>query len=298
MTDNFKIHGSVEKDFTKVPKSLIRNKSLSCEARIILEFMIDLTGDFSVNERGMASILGISVFKVGKAISELENAGYISKRMIMNKTRFAGWFWDISVTPKFSNSAPHLNFSDTEKSDTKIPDAKISDTEKSDTNFSYPTDQVYIKDLKDIRPIDTRIKKDNTVLKKTEESTRTTTVLPLNQGGESIISSGEVNIYQAFNRFCEVYPRLGEREQAQAAFFMIPDISNICWKIVNSVEWFETGKRWDDWKTGQKNVFCPQAAKFLTRGDWKEFLKSDRPLSFEERMDALFSDEESEYEAN
>ena len=108
----------------------------------------------------------------------------------------------------------------------------------------------------------------------------------------------KVNIYQAFNRFCEVYPRLGEREQAQAAFFMIPDISNICWKIVNSVEWFETGKRWDDWKTGQKNVFCPQAAKFLTRGDWKEFLKSDRPLSFEERMDALFSDEESEYEAN
>ena len=136
MNSNFKIHGIVEKDFTKVPKTIIRDTSMSSDAKVILEFLIDLTGDFSINERGLASLLGISLFKVGKAIGELEKAGYISKRMVMNKTRFAGWFWDISVTPIFKSDSTHLNFSDTEISDTKISDTKISDTDFSDTNFS------------------------------------------------------------------------------------------------------------------------------------------------------------------
>ena len=298
MNSNFKIHGAVEKDFIKVPKTIIRDTSMSSDAKVILEFLIDLTGEFSINERGLSSLLGISLFKVGKAIGELEKAGYISKRMVMNKNRFAGWFWDISVTPIFKSDSTHLNFSDTEISDTNFSDTKISDTDFSDTNFPYLTDQVYIKDRKDTRPTDTRLKEEKTNGDKTEEREFAPILTPLNQSGERIISSGEVNTIQAFNRFCEVYPNVGDRNQAQAAFFNIPDINKICWQIVNSVEWFEKTKRWDDWRTGQKNVVCPQAAKFLKRGDWQQFLKSGNTMSFKERLDALLPDEEEEYETN
>lgn len=298
MNSNFKIHGTVEKDFTKVPKAIIRDTSMSSDAKVILEFLIDLTGEFSINERGLSSLLGISLFKVGKAIGELEDAGYISKRMVMNKSRFAGWFWDVSATPIFKSESTHLNFSDTKISDTNFSDTKFQDTNFSDANFSYPTDQVYIKDQKDTRPTDTRLKEEKTVSNETEESVFAPILTPLNQSGERIISSGEVNTIQAFNRFCEVYPNVGDRNQAQAAFLNIPDINKICWQIVNSVEWFEKTKRWDDWTTGQKNVVCPQAAKFLKRGDWQQFLKSGNTMSFKERLDALLPDEEEEYETN
>lgn len=298
MNSNFKIHGTVEKDFTKVPKTIIRDTSMSSDAKVILEFLIDLTGEFSINERGLASLLGISLFKVGKAIGELEKAGYISKRMVMNKTRFAGWFWDISVTPIFKSDSTHLNFSDTEISDTNFSDTKISDTDFSDTNFPYPTDQVYIKDRKDTRPTDTRLEEEKTVSNETEESVCSPIIPPLNQSGEKIISSGEVNTVQAFNRFCEVYPNLGDRNSAQAAFFAIPDIDKICWQIANSVEWFMKTKRWDEWVTGQKNVACPQATKFLKRGDWQQYLKSGATISKSERRLAILSQESQNYEIN
>lgn len=298
MIDNYKVHGTVDKEFTKVPKAIIRDKSISADARIILAFLIDLTGEFSINERGLASLLGISLFKVGKAISQLENAGYISKRMLLNKNKFAGWFWDISVSPIFKSDNTHLNFSDTENSDTNFSDTNYSDTnfsnaDFSDTNFTDAENQVYIKDRKDTRPIDVRPKEEETKREKTEESSVSAPLLtPLIQSGESVISSGELTVNQAFNRFCEIYPRLGDRKQAQAAFFEIPDISNICWKIVQSVEWFEKLRRWDDWDTGQKNKYCPQAVKFLQREDWQEYMKSEGTIPLREHLDQLFPDEE------
>ena len=89
-----------------------------------------------------------------------------------------------------------------------------------------------------------------------------------------MLSQADVTVEQAFNRFCEVYPNLGDKNLARASFLAIPDIGNICHQIVNSVEWFEQSGKWDNWQTGQKNVSCPRASKFLNRGDWQEYMKS------------------------
>ena len=105
----------------------------------------------------------------------------------------------------------------------------------------------------------------------------------------AIISQADAMVEQAFNKFCEVYPKLGDRNQAHEAFVAIPDIHNICWKIVQSVEWFEKSRRWDNWSTHQKNVSCPWASKFLQRGDWQEYMKSGdaKPDLLKERMKQL-----------
>ena len=295
MAENFKIHGAVGDNFTKVPKALVRNKSISSDAKIILEFLIDLTGDFSVNERGLSSILGISLFKVGNAINELETAGYIRKQRVMNGTKFAGWSWDISAFPIFRSNLSDTEKSDLKNSDTNNSDLKNSDTEKSDTNFPYLTDQLYIKDRKDTRPTDTRLKEEKTEEEETEERERALTPPPLNQSGESIISSADVNTIQAFNRFCEVYPIHGNRAQMQAAFFSVPDISNICWQIVNSVEWFMKSGKWDNWQTGQKNVSCPGAVKFIKEGYWQDYLKSGATMSRREQLSVLLSEGNKAY---
>ena len=288
MTENFKIHGAVDKDFTKVPKSVIRDKSLSSDAKVILAFMIDLTGDFHVNERGLSTILGISEFKIRNAVNELEVAGYIRRKRVMNGNKFAGWFWEISVIPTVSDTT-HSNYSCVRNSGAKNSRVTDSSAKNSDAKFSGVTNQRYIKDRKDTRPTDIRLKEEETKGEETEESVCTLTLTPISTSGESIISQQELNITQAFNRFCEVYPNLGDRDQARAAFFAIPDIDKICHQIVNSVEWFEKSKRWDNWTTGQKNVACPKAVKFLKQGDWRQFLNSGEFMSEEERIMAALN---------
>lgn len=304
MTDNFKIYGSVDKEFTKVPKVLIRCKSISCEARIILAFLIDLTGNFNINEHGLSTILGITEYKVKRAVIELETAGYICRRRyrIMNGAKFGGWFWDISAYPIFK--------SDIQRVENQLVENQMSEIQPVENRFeNQPVENQlsenqlvenspYIKDRKDTRPTDKRLKEEETIREETGEREFALTPTPINQSGESIFSSGDVNSHQAFNRFCEVYPRLGDRAQAEAAFFAIPDINNICWQITNSVEWFEKIKRWDDWNTGQKNTYCPQAVKFLKRGDWQEFMKSDATMPIKDRLDAILPDEEDDYEIN
>lgn len=287
---NYKITGSVEKDYTKVPKAIIHDKSLSCEAKIILEFLIDLIGDFSINEHGLSTILGITEYKVKRAVIELENVGYIHRRRqrILNGSKFGGWFWDISVTPIFR--------SDIQRVENQLVENQISEIQPVEKQFENQLvenqlsenqlveNQSYIKDRKDTKPIDTKLKEEKTKGKETEEREITPTPTPLNQSGESVISPERLNTIQAFNRFCEVYPKVGDIDQARAAFFAIPDIDKICHQIANSVEWFEKSGRWNDWQTGQKNVSCPQAVKFLNRGDWKEYLKSRSTMSEEERL--------------
>ena len=297
MNANYKIHGSVDTEFTKVPKALILNTSLSGEARVLFSFLIDLTGDFSVNERGLSTLLGFSEFKVRNAVIQLEAAGYIRRTRIMNKNKFAGWFWDISVIPTDSNNSLVKN-SSAKNSLVKNSSVKNSSAKDSRANLSSVTDSKYIKDRKDTKPINDKLNIKETNLTQTEESVFTPTLTPLNQLGEDVISSENVNTIQAFNRFCEVYPNLGDRNTARAAFLAIPDISRICWQIANSVEWFEKSKRWDDWQTGQKNVACPQAAKFLKRGDWQQYLSSGATMTRRERMNAILPDEENDYEVN
>ena len=301
MIDNYKIHGSVDKDFTKVPKAVIRDKALSTDARIILEFLIDLAGGFSINEAGLSTILGISEFKVKRAVVELEKAGYISRhrQRSMNSSKFGGWFWDISASPIFRSDLPRVEIQPVENQLVENqPVENLNENQPVENQLSenqLVENQLYIKDRKDTRPINERLKEVKTERENTEESVFTPALTPLNQSGESIISSGEVNINQAFNRFCEVYPNLGDRNTARAAFLAIPDISRLCWQIANSVEWFEKSKRWDDWQTGQKNVACPQAAKFLKRGDWQQYLNSGATVS---RRDEILAILEKERAAN
>lgn len=294
MTDNYKIYGAIDKDFTKVPKAVIKDVSISCEARIILEFLIDLMGNFNINEHGLSTILGITEYKVKRAVIELEAAGYVHRyrQRIMNGSKFGGWFWEISVTPRFENQLVENQTSEIQPVENQF---EIQPVENQLSENQLVENIPYIKDRKDTRPTDIRLKEEETKGEETEEREITLTPTPLNQSGENIISSTDVNTIQAFNRFCEVYPSLGNRDQAQAAFFAVPDINNICWQIVNSVEWFMKNGKWDNWKTGQKNVSCPGAVKFIKEGRWQEYLKSGATMSRREQLSVLLSEGNKAY---
>ena len=294
MTDNFKIYGAVEAPYTQVPKALIKDTSISCEARVILEFLIDLTGNFSVNEHGLSTILGITEYRVKRAVIELEAAGYIRRRRyrIMNGAKFGGWFWDISAYPIFKSDLQRVEnqMSEIQPVENRF---EIQPVENQLSENQLVENQPYIEDRKDTRPTDIRLKEEKTEVEETEGREPTLELTPLYQAEEPIISSAELNINQAFNRFCEVYPsfRLDNEKKMRAAFFAIPDIDKICWQIVDSIGWYIEKGVWTDKKTQLKTAYAPGAVKFLKNGDWKEYLKSGATMSTRDRVLAVLAKE-------
>jgi biotin operon repressor len=298
---------TVSRGWTKLPNAIRHDKNLTSDAKVIIEELLSVSGDFHISENSIASSVNLSLERVKKAIRLLKNTGYIQIIRLKDGTRFVGCQWGISDTggtfhqvenPTCGNQATENQA--TEMAINPTGNSIRLETERMETARLKPArlenlpiyqsineyQQTNYQRTEDKRPTDNEL-----IYQEREGQSGSPSPSPLNLSAESVISSGEVNTIQAFNRFCEVYPNLGDRTAAQNAFMAVPDIDKICWQIVNSVEWFEKRQKWDNWQTGQKNVSCPQAAKFLTRGDWQEYLKSGATVSTTDRILAILAKE-------
>lgn len=290
MKKNYRLIKNVKTGWTQQPNAVLRDERLTSDAKVIIYLLLAVSGDFHISEAGIASSVHMSLERVKKAVRLLRSAGYIQITKVKDGSRFGGYEWLISdVSGTFRETENQaLGNQASENPDNLGGNSERRKTERSETERSETLPIYEIpkgEETNNEERIDER--------RSDEETKReiTLTPTPLYQPGENIISSTDVNTIQAFNRFCEVYPRLGNRAQAQAAFFAIPDISNICWQIANSVEWFMKSGRWDNWTTGQKNVSCPGAVKFLQEGYWQEFLKSGSTMSTRDRVLAVLAKE-------
>ena len=277
---NYEQHKITKSGWTKQPNALLRDPHLTSDAFKVISFLLSISGDYHISIKGISKTVNLSEAKVRRATTLLQRAGYLEIKKIKAGKMFA-YKWLISDAPGvYGVSTDGTSIDGMSIGGTSMDEHSIDGTSIDAHIYQY-TDRYIPKneELKNEEPKDEG---------RRDEEDPTPFFSP-NQSGEKIISSGEVNTVQAFNRFCEVYPRLGDREEVRIIFFAIPDINNICWQIANSVEWFEKMKRWDDWQSGQKNKYCPQAAKFLERGDWQEFLKSGAALSEEDRLRAALA---------
>ena len=277
MPDNFKTIKSTKKGWTKQPNAILRDKDLTSDAKIVIFFLLSITKNYTISIRGISKTINLSESKVRRATTLLQRTGYLKIEKVKVGKIF-GYKWLISDAPGvYGEYTDGHSIDGTSMDGHSIDEQTIDGTSMGAHIYEY-TERY--EQTKDERPKDEGQKR---------VKSETLTLTPISPSGESIISQQELNITQAFNRFCEVYPNLGDIDQARAAFFAIPDIGNICHQIVNSVAWFERRKRWDDWKTGQKNVSCPGAIRFLKEGHWKQYLKSGATVSEEERIMAALN---------
>lgn len=295
MTDNnFEITRTTKKGYTKQPNAILRDSELTSDAKVVIYFLLSISKGFHITVKGIANSIQMSDTKVSRAVELLQKTGYISLIKVKNGTKYGGYKWLISdVSGTFRDGK--IQSAENRISDAHVSENLISENHTSENRIleNHILKSADIYQITNNEQLNINKTNEEKLIEEEREYEGTTpTFTPINQSGERLLSSAEVNINQAFYKFCEVYPRLGDRSIVQKEFFAIPDINNICWLIVSSVEWFEKNKRWDDWQTGQKNKYCPQAAKFLKRGDWQEYLKSGRTISFEERVDAILPVEE------
>ena len=112
------------KDYTVMSNCHLRDSSLTLKAKGLLSMMLSLPDEWNYTTRGLAAICKEGVDAIGKALKELENAGYIVRRQL----RGAGG--KISDTEYVIYEQPQQRPQpDTDNPDTGIPDTDLPDTE-------------------------------------------------------------------------------------------------------------------------------------------------------------------------
>lgn len=112
------------KDYTVMSNCHLRDSSLTLKAKGLLSMMLSLPDEWNYTTRGLAAICKEGVDAIGKALKELENAGYIVRRQL----RGAGG--KISDTEYVIYEQPQQRLQpDTDNPDTGKPDTDLPDTE-------------------------------------------------------------------------------------------------------------------------------------------------------------------------
>ena len=133
-------------DYTVMSNHHLKDSNLSMKAKGLLSMMLSLPDEWNYSTRGLAAICKEGVDAIGKALKELEQAGYIVRRQLRSADgRICDTEYTIFESPRPPDTAspdtenPYLDIPDAEEPDTDNPaqlNTKKSNTQKSITNRS------------------------------------------------------------------------------------------------------------------------------------------------------------------
>ena len=134
------------RDYTVMCNHHLKDSSLSLKAKGLLSMMLSLPDEWNYSTRGLAAICKEGVDAIGKALKELEQAGYIVRRQLRGAGgRICDTEYTIYEQPRPPDTAlpdtenPYLDIPDMEGPDTENPaqlNTKKSNTKQSNTNLS------------------------------------------------------------------------------------------------------------------------------------------------------------------
>lgn len=95
------------RNFTVISNHIIRNQSLSYQARFLLTWLLSFNPQdgfrFSIDK--ISNKTGIPLSRTRSLIQELQNAGYIKLSRIRESNRYGCYRWEIFETPDLNNEA-------------------------------------------------------------------------------------------------------------------------------------------------------------------------------------------------
>ena len=134
------------RDYTVMSNCHLKDSGLSLKAKGLLSMMLSLPDEWNYSTRGLAAICKEGVDAIGKALKELEQAGYIVRRQLRGADgRICDTEYTIYEQPRPPDTAlpdtenPYLDIPDMEQPDTDNPaqlNTKKSNTKQSNTNLS------------------------------------------------------------------------------------------------------------------------------------------------------------------
>ena len=134
------------RDYTVMCNHHLKDSGLSLKAKGLLSMMLSLPDEWNYSTRGLAAICKEGVDAIGKALKELEQAGYIVRRQLRGADgRICDTEYTIYEQPRPPDTAlpdtenPYLDIPDMGQPDTDNPaqlNTKKSNTKQSNTNLS------------------------------------------------------------------------------------------------------------------------------------------------------------------
>ena len=114
------------RDYTVMCNHHLKDSGLSLKAKGLLSMMLSLPDEWNYSTRGLAAICKEGVDAIGKALKELEQAGYIVRRQLRGAD---GRICDTEYTIYEQPRPPDTALPDTENPYLDIPDMEQPDTD-------------------------------------------------------------------------------------------------------------------------------------------------------------------------
>ena len=129
------------KDYTVMSNYHLKDTGLTLKSKGLLSMMLSLPDEWNYSTRGLASICKEGVDAIGKALKELERAGYIVRHQLRGANgRITDTEYIIYEQPQTADSedgpgpgSPDTDLPDTENPDMVNPDMAAPDVEPPDT---------------------------------------------------------------------------------------------------------------------------------------------------------------------
>ena len=108
-------------DFTVVDNSYLRDKRLSLKAQGLFTVMLSNPDDWNYSINGLAAFLKDGKDSIAKALSELEDLGYLKRRRVTDeKGHFSGYEYDIFERPQSDTPCTEKPYTDNPNTDNPI----------------------------------------------------------------------------------------------------------------------------------------------------------------------------------
>jgi hypothetical protein len=99
-----KLNNKIKENFTTIPNSVIRNKSLSDRARFLFCYMASMPNDWQFYQSAMAKELGYTKDTLRKYMDELLTTGYLIREQRREKGKFDSYDYTINFSPCMENT--------------------------------------------------------------------------------------------------------------------------------------------------------------------------------------------------
>ena len=288
MTNNFEIIRTVKKGWTKQPNGILHDEKLTSDAKVVLYYLLSVSGDYHISEAGIASSIHISLERVKKAVKLLKSTGYINVSRVMNNNRLSGYNWTIAD----ANGALHKgDFRKTENPTTENPTDGISDGRNFRRSENRLTENppIYEYNEEYQQTNNERQKNEHTEWNESlhhQPDGEDAAVFPpsnstvftsqfssvanapslSNKNNQPQAISQKEYLYQQFLKKYPKRPTGSEAAATKEAFFEIPDLENNFEMIMaglddwcNSVDWNKEGGR-----------YITKPLNFITLKKWEE----------------------------
>jgi hypothetical protein len=134
----YRVKHNKENPYAKLDKRFLRSPNLSAKAKGILAYLLSLPSDWRVCLNHLVTVFADGEASMRSGISELKEAGYLSKAAIRDSTgQIVNWVTDVYETPHQFERATDKNGNSIVKSETRSESTSYPDVENPDVDFPH-----------------------------------------------------------------------------------------------------------------------------------------------------------------